>query len=130
MRLSSSAVTAGVASLAATMLGLGLWMLLAPRSFYDALGPFGPFNDHYVRDVSTWHLAFGGALAVAVRRPSWRVPLLAFAAAQFALHAVNHVADAGEADPTWIGTFDAVSLGLGAILLLGLLRGAREPVVE
>lgn len=128
MRLSSTALTAGVASLAATVVGLGLWMLLAPRSFYDALGPFGPFNGHYVRDVSTWHLAFGGALAVAVLRSSWRVPLLAFALAQFALHAVNHVVDAGEADPTWVGTFDAVSLGLGALLLLGLLRSAHEEV--
>jgi peptidoglycan/LPS O-acetylase OafA/YrhL len=129
MRLSSTAVTAGVASLAVTVLGLGLWMLVAPGSFYDALGPFGPRNDHYTRDVSTWHLAFGGALAVAVRRRSWRVPLLALALAQFALHAVNHVVDAGEADPAWVGTFDAVALVLGAVLLLGLLRAAREAEV-
>ena len=130
MRLSSTAVTAGVASLAATVLGLGLWMLLAPRSFYDAVGPFGAYNPHYVLDTSTWQLAFGVALAVAVRQASWRVPLLAFALAQFALHTVNHVVDAGEADPTWVGTFDAVTLGLGAVLLLGLLRSAHEAVVE
>jgi hypothetical protein len=120
------ALPAGVAALAATNLVLGLWMVLAPRSFYDAIGPFGPFNAHYVRDVSTWQLAFGGALAVAVRRPSWRAPLLGFAVLQFGLHTLNHVVDIGDADPRWVGVFDAVTLGVTTVLLAGLLRGALE----
>jgi hypothetical protein len=120
------ALPAGVASLAAAQVALGLWMVLAPRSFYDALGPFGPFNDHYVRDVSTWQLAFGVALAVAVRRPSWRAPLLGFAVLQFGLHTVNHLIDVGDADPGWVGIFDVVVLGLSTVLLAGLLRGALE----
>jgi hypothetical protein len=97
------AVPAGVAALAAYELALGLWMVLAPRSFYDAVGPFGPYNAHYVVDTATWQLAFGVVLAVAVRRPSWRVPLLGFAVVQFGLHALNHIVDAGEADPGWVG---------------------------
>src|SRR4051794_28992560 len=109
------ALPAGVAALAATNLVLGLWMVLAPRSFYDAIGPFGPFNAHYVRDVSTWQLAFGGALAVAVRRPSWRAPLLGFAVLQFGLHTLNHVVDIGDADPRWVGVFDAVTLGVTTV---------------
>src|SRR5688572_17042611 len=120
------AVPAGVAALAAYELVLGLWMLLAPRSFYDTIGPFGPYNRHYVLDTSTWQLAFGGALAVAVRRPSWRVPLLGFAVAQFGLHALNHIADIGEADPRWVGVFDAVALSLSAVLLAGLFVGAQR----
>jgi hypothetical protein len=120
------AVPAGVAALAATNLVLGLWMVLAPRSFYDAIGPFGPYNAHYVRDVSTWQLAFGGALAVAVRRPSWRAPLLGFAVLQFGLHTLNHVVDIGDADPRWVGVFDAVTLGVTTVLLAGLFRGALE----
>jgi hypothetical protein len=120
------AVPAGVAALAVTQLILGLWMVLASRSFYDAIGPFGVYNAHYVRDVSTWQVAFGLALAVAVRRPSWRAPLLGFAVLQFGLHAINHVVDAGDADPGWVGVFDAVVLGLTAVLLAGLFRGALE----
>ena len=50
------AVPAGVAALAAYELAFGLWMLLAPRSFYDAVGPFGPYNRHYVLDTSTGRL--------------------------------------------------------------------------
>jgi uncharacterized membrane protein len=119
-------VPAGVAALAAYELAFGLWMLVAPRSFYDAVGPFGAYNSHYVLDTSAWQLAFGVALAVAVRRASWRVPLLAFAVVQFALHAINHVVDAGEADPSWVGVFDAVSLSLATVALAVLLTAARH----
>ena len=120
------AVPAGVAALAVYELAFGLWMLLAPRSFYDAVGPFGPYNRHYVLDTATWQLAFGVALAVAVRRPSWRAPLLGFAVVQFGLHALNHIADAGEADPAWVGVFDAVSLTVTTVLLAGLYVGAQR----
>ena len=120
------AVPAGVAALAVTEIVLGVWMVISPRSFYDAIGPFGPYNDHYVRDVSTWYLALGVALAVAVRRPSWRAPLLGVALLQFALHTVNHLVDVGDADPGWVGVFDAVTLGLSTLLLAGLFRGALE----
>jgi hypothetical protein len=120
------AVPAGVAALAVTNLVLGLWMAFSPRSFYDAIGPFGPYNDHYVRDVATWYLAFGAALVAAVRRPSWRAPLLGLAVLQYGLHTVNHVVDVGDADPGWVGVFDAVVLGLTTVLLAGLFRGALE----
>jgi hypothetical protein len=120
------AVPAGVAALAAYELALGLWMLFAPRSFYDVVGPFGTYNRHYVLDTATWQLAFGAVLAVAVRRPSWRAPLLAFAVVQFGLHALNHIADAGEADPGWVGVFDAVALSVTTVLLAGLYAGAQR----
>ena len=120
------ALPAGVAALAATQLALGLWMAVSPRSFFDAIGPFGAYNDHYVRDVATWYLAFGAALAVAVRRQSWRAPLLGLAVLQYGLHTVNHLVDIGDADPGWVGVFDAVTLGLTTVLLAGLFRGALE----
>jgi uncharacterized membrane protein len=120
------AVPAGVAALAAYNLAIGLYMLVAPRSFFETVGPFGAYNPHYVLDTSTWQLAFGVALVVAVRQASWRVPLLAFAVVQFALHAVNHIADAGEADPRWVGVFDAVALSITTVLLAGLLGAARQ----
>jgi uncharacterized membrane protein len=120
------AVPAGVAALAAYNLAIGLYMLVAPRSFFDTVGPFGRYNSHYVVDASTWQLAFGIALVVAVRQATWRVPLLAFAVVQFALHTINHIADAGDADPRWVGVFDAVSLGVTTIVLAALLGAARR----
>ena len=68
-------------------------------------------------------------LLVALRRPSWAVPLITLGLVQMALHTLNHVLDAGEADPSWVGPFDAVALGLTAVGLVLVLRlaapGAR-----
>jgi hypothetical protein len=126
--LAARAVVPGIAGLAAFSLGLGTWQVLAPRSFYDALGPFGPLNDHYVRDYAAWSLAYGAALLVALRRPSWRAPLLALGLLQFALHTVNHLVDAGDADPVWVGVLDVVLLALtaGGLVLLVRASAARD----
>jgi hypothetical protein len=109
-------------ALAAVQLVLGLLLWLAPGFFYDEIGPFGARNDHYMADVATFYLALGAALLVSVERVSWRVPLLALALVQYALHALNHLIDIGESDPGWIGPADFVSLTLTAVLLAWMLR--------
>ena len=106
----------------AVQLGLGLLLWLTPGFFYDEIGPFGPRNDHYMGDVATWYLALGAATLVSVQRVSWRVPVLALALVQYALHALNHLIDVGEADPSWLGPADFISLTLTAMLLAWMLR--------
>jgi hypothetical protein len=98
-------------------IALGAWMVLAPHSFFDTLGAFGPYNEHYVRDAATFTLALGIVALLAVPRRSWWPAALALGAAQFALHAVNHVVDAGQADKLAAGIFDAVSLAVVALVL-------------
>jgi hypothetical protein len=120
---------AGLIVFAAYHLGLAVWMSVSPHSFYRALGPFGAFNGHYLRDVATFEAALGVGFLVAIRRPSWRVPVLAVTAAQFALHTVNHLADADAAHPRWTGWFDFASLLASTLLLVWMLRTAarRQP---
>jgi peptidoglycan/LPS O-acetylase OafA/YrhL len=115
-------VPLGLRALGAFMLAQGVWMVISPGTFFDVLGPFGERNDHYLRDNATWALTLGVLALLAAPRPSWRLPVLAFAAVQSGLHAVNHVVDVGEADPGWVGVFDAVALGLVTVLLVLLLR--------
>ena len=103
---------------------LGGFMAVAPGTFYDGIGPFGPRNEHYVRDVSTFYLALGAVLLISVRRPSWRAPVLAFAAIEYALHALNHLVDVGEADPSWLGPADLTAVAVGGALLTWLLTVA------
>ncbi len=112
--------------LGVSQLALGAWMALAPESFTDTIGGFGPFNPHYVRDVSTWYVALGLALVVAAARPTWRIPVAALALVQYLLHLVNHVVDVGDADPGWAGPLDAVLLAAFAVVLAVLLREVRE----
>ena len=86
------------------------------------MGPFGARNDHYIRDTATFSAAIGAGLLVSLRRPSWRVPMLAVSAVQFALHSVNHLVDIDKAHPAWTGYFDFFSLALTTVLLAWLLR--------
>ncbi len=89
--------------LTAMALQIGVWALLAPRSFYDdypGLGRAwvsvdGPFNEHLIRDVGALNLALAAMLlaaaitlsralvvAVAVASLTWGVP-------HFLYHLVN-----------------------------------------
>lgn len=114
----------GIVYFAFYFLAIGLWMAIAPRLFYEAIGPFGALNVHYIRDTATFNLALGFGFAAAIWRPAWRVPALAVGSVQFALHSVNHLIDIGAAHPAWVGYFDFFSLAASALLLAWLWRAA------
>ncbi len=116
----------GLGALALVNLVIGVWMVVAPASFVDNVGPFGEPNDHYVRDLATWYLSYAGVLTVAVGTRSWRVPVLVFGVAQGVLHIVNHIVDVGDADPVGVGIFNIVSLAALTGAMVWLLSMARE----
>jgi hypothetical protein len=123
-----SAVAVGVIALAVYHLAIAATMIFAPHTFFTSIGPFGAQNDHYLRDTATFNLAFGVALLVAYRRPSWRTPILACVTLQFALHTINHLADIGAAHPYWVGPFDFASLLLATAALFWLTRESTRPL--
>jgi heme/copper-type cytochrome/quinol oxidase subunit 4 len=116
----SSAVTVGIAIFAVIQLALALFMAAAPHAFYKAIGPFGAFNAHYIRDVASFYGAIGIGLALSVSRPGWRVPVLAVTTIQYALHSVNHLFSINGAHPQWAGYFDCLLLAVATILLASL----------
>jgi hypothetical protein len=111
-----------LAVFAAVQVITGALLWLTPGFFYDEIGPYGVRNDHYMGDLATWYLALGAAAFVAVRRIAWRVPVLALAFLQLALHSVNHLIDIGEAEPEWLGPANFVALTLATVLLAWMLR--------
>lgn len=115
-----------VAGLGAYQLLLGGWMAVAPGSFFTVVAPFGTRNDHGLRDMATWELALAALALAAVWRPSWRAPVVAIALVHFALHAVNHLVDVGEAEPGWVGPADLASLVIGAAALAWLLTRVQR----
>lgn len=121
-----SVIVPGLVALAALQLAQGLWMVVDPGSFFDTLGPFGERNDHYTRDNATISLAVGVCALLAVGRASWRVPVLAVTAVWFGLHAVNHLADIGEADPEAVGAVDFVALVVVGVALAWLVAVAQR----
>jgi len=107
-------------------IALGLFMVVAPGTFFDELAAFGTRNDHYIQDLATFELPLGVLFLVAALRPSWRIPALAFGVLHWALHAVSHLLDIGDADPDWLGPFDFIAITIGTALLGWLLWRAVE----
>ena len=89
--------------LAVVSLQVGVWALLAPRSFYHEFPGFGrawvsvdgPFNEHLIRDVGSLNLALAAVLiAAAVRLTRPLVTTAAVAALAWGVpHAVYHAVE-------------------------------------
>jgi hypothetical protein len=72
----------------------GVWAFVAPRSFFDTLATFDPYNAHFIRDIGTIQVGVGVAGVVgASRRATGVVAGLAGLAAFQVLHVVSHAVD-------------------------------------
>ena len=106
---------------------VGLWMVFDPAGFQRTVGGFGRTNEHLIKDLATFNLALAAVLGVAAARPSWRVPVLWFANIQNTLHLVNHVADAHQAQPLWLGMANVWALLATGLVLAALLAWVGLP---
>ena len=117
---------AGLLLVAVSPLGVGIWALFAPRSFFDDfpaagrhwVSALGPYNEHLARDVGALNLALGVLLVAGVLlgRTLVRVSILAWLV--YALpHLAFHVSTLGVLSP-----LDDLAnvLGLGFVVLLPL----------
>ena len=71
----------------------GAWAFLAPRSFFDTLAEFNPYNAHFIRDIGTIQVGVGIAGVVGGLRHRAVVAGLAGLASFQVLHVVSHVVD-------------------------------------
>ncbi len=51
---------------AAVFLVFGLWSFLDPRSFFEQLAHFEPYNVHFLHDVGAFQVGIGATLATAL----------------------------------------------------------------
>jgi hypothetical protein len=119
----------GLVLLGVIQLVLGVFLAVAPGQFVDTIAPYGDAEHHFLRDISTFYLAMGAVLLLAVERVSWRVPVLVLVTLQYAIHSINHLIDIGGTDPGWLGPFNFLSLlfltFVSGYLLSAAARGAR-----
>jgi hypothetical protein len=72
----------------------GAWAFLAPKSFYDQVAVFPPYNRHFLHDGGAFALGLGATLvfAMVTRWDALRVALAGTGVAA-ALHVVAHAVD-------------------------------------
>jgi len=101
---------------------LGLFMVVAPGTFFDTVGSFGARNDHYIFDNAGFEFPLGLMMLAAVRWPTWRVPALAFGTLHWGLHALSHIIDPHHASGESIGWLEAAGLVVATVFLAIALR--------
>ena len=100
-----------------SLVALGAWAMVEPRSFFDALATFEPYNQHFLQDIGAFQIGLGAVLLLAGVpdcADGLAVALVGVGAGA-ALHAVSHVVgrDLGGTPETDIPSFVAL-----AVLLL------------
>lgn len=94
---------------------LGIWALVDAASFFDNIGKFPPYNNHFVHDVGAFQIGLGAALLLAL---AWRddaiLATLGGAVAGAGTHEIAHIIDSGDggrdSDPFTIGIMALVLL--------------------
>jgi peptidoglycan/LPS O-acetylase OafA/YrhL len=76
------------------VLGSGVWAFAAPRSFYDNIATFEPYNRHFLHDIGVFTIGLGAMLLLALvtRWEALRVALAGLAVASV-MHVVSHAVD-------------------------------------
>ena len=100
----------------AAMVVLGLWAMIAPRSFFERVALFEPFNQHFLQDVGAFQIGLGATLLLAglLQRLTAVTVALVGVGIGAALHAISHVVgiDLGGQPATDIPLFALVAVAL------------------
>lgn len=103
----------------AGLVGLGAWAMVDPRSFFEALAAFEPYNQHFLQDIGAFQIGLGLVLLLAgvpARADGLTVALVGVGVGA-ALHAVSHVigADLGGTPARDIPVFAGMAVLLLAV---------------
>jgi hypothetical protein len=86
-------VRVAVFVVAVFFIGLGIWALLSPQSFFDQLAHYPPYNKHLFHDVGAFQVGIGSTLLFALfRRDALQVALMGTSVGAV-LHAISHIVD-------------------------------------
>jgi uncharacterized membrane protein len=93
----------------------GISLLITPVWFFERVGHFAPFNQHYEGDAGAFVLAIGVGLMMAAVRPAGADGLVVVAMLASLLHLANHIYASLGSGATWSGT---VIVAVQAALLI------------
>lgn len=108
---------------AAAFLPTGLWAMVHPRSFFEQVAEFHPYNQHFLQDIGAFQLGLGAVLLLVALRP--RVDALTAAllgtGAGGTAHALSHVLGRDLGGKPWSDIPMFALIGL-LLLCAGALR--------
>ena len=110
------------------LLAFGVWAMAAPRSFFDAVAVFEPYNQHFLQDIGAFQIGLGAVLLLPARRAATdglAVALLGVGIGN-AAHTVSHVIgiELGGRPGSDIPLFTALTI---ALLWAGVVRWREQP---
>jgi hypothetical protein len=98
---------------------LGVWAMIDPRSFFDQLANYPPYNKHLFHDVGAFQVGIGTSLLLAAfMRDAILLGLTAGAVGSI-LHAVSHFIDrdlGGRSSDPWLLSLLALVIVAGVLL--------------
>lgn len=97
-----------------SFVGFGLWAFLAPRSFFEQIAPWRPYNEHFLHDIGAFQVGLGAVLLLAAVSSDALVVALGGAGIGSAMHALAHVIDRGSGGRD----SDPITLAILAVVLL------------
>ena len=60
----------------------GLWAFVTPKSFYDTVATFPPYNVHFIHDIGAFSIGLGAVLGLAMGMKRWSAAKSALVAVQ------------------------------------------------
>jgi len=111
-----------------SLLPFGLWALIHPRSFYDGLVTYEPYNQHFIQDLGAFQIGLGTVLLLVLLLPAMDALTVALlgvglgTAAHALSHAIGH--DLGGNPQRDIPMFTVIAL---LLLVAGALRFRAMP---
>lgn len=105
------------------LVSFGVLAVLAPRTFYDTVAVWPPYNHHFIHDIGAFQIGLGAILLLALRYGDSLFVGLAGAGTGAAVHAIVHVIDRHLGGKT---TDPVVMTVLALILLAGAAARWRE----
>ena len=110
---------------AADFLVFGSWSFLDPRSFFEQLAHFAPYNVHFLHDVGAFQVGIGATLAIALwRRTDAIFAALGGAGVGAAFHVAAHIRDHD------LGGGVRDTMGLAVVAALPLIGAAWKLAPE
>lgn len=92
----------------------GSWAFLDPRSFFEQLATWRPFNEHFLHDIGAFQIGLGAVLLLAALASDTLFVALGGVGIGSAAHALAHVIDRGDGG----GDSDPIVFGILALVLL------------